>query len=108
MPPISKRSSSSVASAEHRIATLPARAAQTRPGATAGVKKPGKRRGARLEGSKDRLGRNDWIASGQVILRKSGISAVKLSALTARLGVSIGSFYHHFTNFDIRNLFKIF
>jgi AcrR family transcriptional regulator len=100
MPPIAKRRSSSVVPVERRIAALPTRAAQTRAGATAVEKKLGKQRGARAERSKDRLGRDDWIASGQVILRKSGISAVKLSALTARLGVSIGSFYHHFTNFE--------
>ena len=49
---------------------------------------------------RERLGRADWIAAGQAVLREQGITAVKLAALTARLGVSIGSFYHHFENFE--------
>ena len=49
---------------------------------------------------RDRLGRADCIEAGQAILRENGISAVKLAALTPRLGVSIGSFYHHFDNFE--------
>lgn len=52
------------------------------------------------EHGRDRLGRTDWIEAGQAILREKGISAVKLAALTQRLGVSIGSFYHHFANFE--------
>lgn len=47
-----------------------------------------------------RLGAVDWIEAGQNLLRKHGISAVKLAALTAELGVSTGSFYHHFTDFE--------
>ncbi len=42
----------------------------------------------------------DWIEAGQDILREQGIAGVKLSALTARLGVSTGSFYHHFSDFE--------
>lgn len=53
---------------------------------------PGQREG--------RLGAHDWIAAGQDLLREQGISAIKLAALTARLGVSTGSFYHHFTDFE--------
>jgi len=52
------------------------------------------------DSGKDRLGRTDWIDAGAAILRESGITGVKLAALTARLGVSIGSFYHHFTSFE--------
>jgi len=52
------------------------------------------------DNGKDRLGRSDWIEAGAAILRESGITGVKLAALTARLGVSIGSFYHHFTSFE--------
>ena len=47
-----------------------------------------------------RLGRRDWILAGQDILRETGISGVKLAPLTRRLGVSTGSFYHHFADFD--------
>ena len=47
-----------------------------------------------------RLGTRDWIAAGQDLLREKGISAIKLAALTRRLGVSTGSFYHHFTDFE--------
>ena len=49
---------------------------------------------------RERLCRDDWIAAGQAVLRAQGITAVKLATLTSRLGVSIGSFYHHFTNFE--------
>ncbi|MEN9316173.1 MAG: hypothetical protein RIS35_2566 [Pseudomonadota bacterium] len=47
-----------------------------------------------------RLGTRDWIAAGQDLLREEGISSIKLAALTRRLGVSTGSFYHHFTDFE--------
>jgi AcrR family transcriptional regulator len=47
-----------------------------------------------------RLTRKDWILAGQDILRADGIPGLKLSSLTKRLGVSTGSFYHHFTDFE--------
>jgi AcrR family transcriptional regulator len=47
-----------------------------------------------------RLGRTDWVHAGQDVLREDGIAGLKLSALTARLGVSTGSFYHHFGDFE--------
>ena len=43
---------------------------------------------------------SDWVQAGQALLIEGGIDAVKLHCLTARLGVSTGSFYHHFRNFD--------
>jgi AcrR family transcriptional regulator len=46
------------------------------------------------------LGRKDWIAAGQEALIEDGISGVKLSRLTRRLGVTSGSFYHHFTDWQ--------
>jgi AcrR family transcriptional regulator len=46
------------------------------------------------------LTRAAWIEAGQQILRESGARALKLHALTRRLGVSTGSFYHHFDDFD--------
>ena len=50
--------------------------------------------------SDGRLSRKDWILAGQDMLRKEGIAGLKLSALTAKLGVSTGSFYHHFADFE--------
>src|SRR5262249_32206296 len=47
-----------------------------------------------------RLTRKDWILAGQDILRADGIPGLNLSNLTSRLGVSTGSFYHHFTDFE--------
>ena len=44
--------------------------------------------------------RLDWVLAGQRLLIEGGISAVKLHTLTARLGVSSGSFYHHFSKFE--------
>src|SRR5690349_5521600 len=43
--------------------------------------------------------RMDWIAAGQQVLREQGVTGVKLSTLTERLGVTTGSFYHHFQDF---------
>jgi AcrR family transcriptional regulator len=42
----------------------------------------------------------DWLTAGEDILRDKGFPALKLAALTGRLGVSTGSFYHHFRDFD--------
>ena len=87
-------------------AKLAAKLAATSPAAVSGsVGDPAdaparRRRGAVGDSGKDRLGRTDWIDAGAAILRESGITGVKLAALTARLGVSIGSFYHHFTSFE--------
>ena len=44
--------------------------------------------------------RRDWVEAGQALLVEGGIDAVKLSRLTCALGVSTGSFYHHFGSFD--------
>lgn len=44
--------------------------------------------------------RQDWVQAGQRLLITGGINAVKLKDLTAQLGVSSGSFYHHFKNFE--------
>ncbi len=54
--------------------------------------------GARRDGG--RLSRRDWIVAGQDVLREHGVSGLKLAPLTRRLGVSTGSFYHHFPDFD--------
>lgn len=47
-----------------------------------------------------RLSRLDWLEAGQSILRERGIAGLKLAALTKRLQVSTGSFYHHFPDFE--------
>jgi AcrR family transcriptional regulator len=46
------------------------------------------------------LSRRDWLEAGQKLLRTSGVGGLKLRALAASLGISTGSFYHHFSNFD--------
>lgn len=46
------------------------------------------------------LGRRDWLEAGQALLRASGVGGLKLRALAASLGISTGSFYHHFSDFD--------
>jgi AcrR family transcriptional regulator len=38
----------------------------------------------------------DWLLAGQDLLRAGGVRAVKLAAMTSALGVTTGSFYHHF------------
>jgi len=64
------------------------------------------RRGAKPRGesgrrpNEGRLTRKDWILAGQDMLRAEGIAGLKLSSLTGRLGVSTGSFYHHFADFE--------
>ncbi len=47
-----------------------------------------------------RLTRDDWLAAGFELLREHGAGAVTIDRLTQRLGVTKGSFYHHFTNRD--------
>lgn len=47
-----------------------------------------------------RLTRDDWLAAGFELLREHGAGAVTIDRLTRRLGVTKGSFYHHFTNRD--------
>ena len=41
--------------------------------------------------------RDLWLRAGQTLLRRGGASAVKLQALTDELGLTTGSFYHHFS-----------
>jgi AcrR family transcriptional regulator len=42
------------------------------------------------------LSRHDWINAGMGLLVDGGIASVKLAAVAHRLGVTSGSFYHHF------------
>lgn len=41
-------------------------------------------------------GRELWLIAGQGLLRQGGAPAVKLRSLTRALGLTTGSFYHHF------------
>lgn len=43
--------------------------------------------------------RRSWIEAGQQVLREDGFAGLKLAGLTRRLGVTTGSFYHHFADF---------
>jgi len=60
-------------------------------------------RGSKASGAgrrNGRLNRLDWLEAGQAILCEHGIAGLKLAALTRRLHVSTGSFYHHFPDFE--------
>lgn len=59
-----------------------------------------KERGPARPRPEGRLSRTDWIEAGQAVLREHGIGELKLATVTRRLGVSTGSFYHHFVDFD--------
>jgi AcrR family transcriptional regulator len=45
------------------------------------------------------LSRHAWLLAGQRLLRAGGVRAVKLAPLTAEVGATTGSFYHHFSDF---------
>ena len=45
-----------------------------------------------------RLSVDDWIEAGYAILADDGLPAVKIDRLCARLGVTKGSFYWHFSD----------
>ena len=46
----------------------------------------------------DSLGKADYFDAGLELLASGGIGAVTISALCYRLGVTKGSFYHHFSS----------
>ena len=41
-----------------------------------------------------------WLEEGQALLAEAGASALTIEMLTSRLGVTKGSFYHHFQHFQ--------
>ena len=43
-----------------------------------------------------RLGKGQWLEQALVLLEKHGPAAVTLDSLTSNMGVTTGSFYHHF------------
>lgn len=47
------------------------------------------------------LSPRDWLEAGQSLLRRGGLRALKLRPLAGELRVSTGSFYHHFSDFDV-------
>ena len=46
------------------------------------------------------LGRNEWIQEALLVLGDDGVDAVRVEPLAKRLGVTKGSFYHHFSDRD--------
>jgi len=45
-----------------------------------------------------RLSQQEWVNEATILLCEGGIEAVRIEPLAARLGVTKGSFYHHFKN----------
>jgi AcrR family transcriptional regulator len=54
---------------------------------------------AAARGTRRALSRLDWIEVGRQLLISGGLGGVTLATLTRELGVTSGSFYHHFTDF---------
>lgn len=48
--------------------------------------------------ARGRLGRQDWIGEALRVLGVEGLEAVRIEPLAKRLGVTKGSFYHHFAD----------
>ena len=46
----------------------------------------------------DSLGKADYFDAGFELLASGGVGAVTIAALCYRLGVTKGSFYHHFSS----------
>jgi len=42
------------------------------------------------------VSKRDWLESGLEVLSESGVEGLRIDRLSARLGLSKGSFYHHF------------
>ena len=47
---------------------------------------------------REHAGAELWLAAGVRLLDEGGVATVKLPALAARVGLTTGSFYHHFRN----------
>ena len=47
-----------------------------------------------------RLNVDDWVTAALELLAEGGVAAVKIDKLCARLGVTKGSFYWHFDDFE--------
>jgi AcrR family transcriptional regulator len=46
------------------------------------------------------LTRRRWLEEGLAVLEEAGAEALTIESLTSRLGVTKGSFYHHFANYQ--------
>ena len=46
------------------------------------------------------ISKNDWIEAGLEILAKEGPAALTIDRLTVALGMTKGSFYHHFDKYQ--------
>jgi len=46
------------------------------------------------------LSRRRWLEEGLALLEEAGAEALTIESLTNRLGVTKGSFYHHFANYQ--------
>ena len=46
------------------------------------------------------LTRRRWLEEGLALLEEAGAEALTIESLTSRLGVTKGSFYHHFANYQ--------
>jgi AcrR family transcriptional regulator len=55
---------------------------------------------ARTARGSSRLGADDWVRAALDVMEEEGIAGVKVPRLCARLGVTKGSFYWHFPDFD--------
>lgn len=53
---------------------------------------------SRTHASSRRLTRQDWVDAAIELLTEAGIGAVSVDRLATNMGVTRGSFYHHFTN----------
>jgi len=47
-----------------------------------------------------RVSVDDWVELGLALLAEEGLSGIKIDRLCARMGVTKGSFYWHFTDLD--------
>jgi AcrR family transcriptional regulator len=52
------------------------------------------------EPMRDARGRHDYFAAGMDLLASGGVGAVTIARLCTELGVTKGSFYHHFRNVE--------
>ena len=59
------------------------------------------RTGAKRHKSSPRLSKEQWLERAMALLQEKGPPAMTLDSLTGNLGVTTGSFYHHFRNHDM-------